>query len=135
MKKEGSPFVRRLHRREFLQGAALSGTASLLSLAVESEAGGSPSRVAAAGKTDALLLTCMDYRFTDFIVRYMASRDLREKYDHVVLAGASLGAITKKFPHWNRTFWDHLDLAIKLHKIRKVMILDHRKCGAYDLIL
>jgi len=77
----------------------------------------------------------MDFRLMDDIDRYMSSRDLREKYDHVVLAGASLGALTTKYPAWNKTFWQHLDIAIKLHHIHKVMVMDHRDCGAYKVIL
>lgn len=90
---------------------------------------------AMTGHTDALLLSCMDYRLVDETERYMADRGLRDKYDHVILAGASLGAITDKYPAWNQTFWEHLDVAIKLHSIKKVIILDHRDCGAYKVIL
>lgn len=90
---------------------------------------------AAAGHTDVLLLSCMDYRLVDDTERYMAGRDLRDKYDHIILAGASLGATTDKYPCWNTTFWEHLDVAIKLHSIKKVIIMDHRDCGAYKVIL
>lgn len=114
-------------RREFLQIAAVGG-ASLLGLSFERRA----SRVAA---TEALLLSCMDYRLMDDIERYMAGRGLRDKYDHVVLAGASLGAITQKYPAWNQTFWEHLEIAIALHHIPNVILMDHRDCGAYKVIL
>lgn len=87
------------------------------------------------GHTDALLLSCMDYRLVDETERYMSERGLRDKYDHVILAGASLGATTDKYPAWNQTFWDHMDIAIKLHSIKRVVILDHRDCGAYKVIL
>lgn len=88
-----------------------------------------------SGHTDALLLSCMDYRLVDETERYMTHRGLRDKYDHVILAGAALGATTDKYPAWNQTFWEHLDVAIKLHSIKKVIILDHRDCGAYKVIL
>ena len=118
-----------LSRRKFLRLAALGGGASLLSLAL-------PDGVPwAAGKTEALLLSCMDYRLIDEIDRYMTSRGLRDKYDHIILAGASLGAITEKYPAWNKTFWGHLDVAIQLHHIHKVIVMDHRDCGAYKVIL
>ena len=90
---------------------------------------------ARSGHTDALLLSCMDYRLVDETERYMTSRGLRDKYDHVILAGASLGVITDKYPSWNQTFWEHLDVAIKLHSIKKVIVLDHRDCGAFKVIL
>lgn len=91
---------------------------------------------ALAGATDALLLTCMDYRLTDDVADYMQNqRHMKEDYDQVILAGASLGANNTQFPEWGKTFWEHLDAAIALHNIHKVMILDHRNCGAYKLIL
>lgn len=92
-------------------------------------------RARAAGKTDALLLSCMDYRLVDDIERYMAGRGLRDRYDHIILAGASLGASSDRFPAWNQTFWEHLDVAIKLHAIHTVILMDHRDCGAYKVIL
>ena len=113
-------------RRRFLQLGVLGGGASLLALPA---VGGATSHV------PALLLSCMDYRLIHATERYMDGRGLKGKYDHVILAGASLGAITDKFPAWNTTFWEHVDVAIKLHGIGKAIVLDHRKCGAYDEIL
>ena len=115
-------------RRNFLKLAALGGSASLLASFV-------PSTAQAAGGTDALLLSCMDYRLVDETERYMTGRGPRDKYDHVILAGAALGAITDKFPAWNQTFWQHLDVAIKLHNVHTVMVMDHRDCGAYKVVL
>ena len=116
-------------RRNFLQVAVLGGGAALLASML-------PDRVAnAAGNTEALLLSCMDFRLMDDVERYMATRGLRDKYDHIVLAGAALGAVTDKYPAWNKTFWDHVGLAVDLHHIHKVIVMDHRDCGAYKVIL
>ena len=113
-------------RRRFLELGVLGGGATLLAL---------PAVGGAAGKTEALLLSCMDDRLVNKTERYMSGRKLREKYDHAILAGASLGALTDKYPAWNKTFWEHLDVAIQLHHIEKVMVIDHRDCGAYKVIL
>lgn len=116
-------------RRNFLRLAALGGGVSLLAaITVLPEA-------RAAGHTEALLLSCMDFRLMNEIESYMIRRGLRDSYDHVVLAGASLGAVTDKFPAWNQIFWDHLDIAIQRHDIQKVIVMDHRDCGAYKAIL
>ena len=117
------------NRRKFLQVVALGGGVSLLTTI-----SGLP-EAKAASETEALLLSCMDFRLMDEIERYMSGRGLRDKYDHVILAGASLGAVTDRYPAWNQTFWEHLDIAIKLHNINEVIILDHRDCGAYKVIL
>ena len=86
------------------------------------------------GQAEALLLSCIDYRLPGKIARYMERRGLAANYDHIILAGASLGATNSLYPHWARSFWDHLDLAIKLHGIGRVIILDHRECGSYRVI-
>lgn len=86
-------------------------------------------------KVRALLLTCMDYRYPQAIVTYMDCQGYNLDYDHVILAGASLGAVLDEEPHlkphWHDTFFDHIDVAIDLHSIEVVYILDHRDCGAY----
>jgi carbonic anhydrase len=117
-----------LNRREFVRLASLGGGAALLASFL-------PATAYAAGGTDALLLSCMDYRLVDDTEAFMAGKGMKNRYDHIVLAGAALGAITDKFPSWNQTFWQHLDVAISLHHIKKVMILDHRDCGAYKVVL
>ena len=114
-------------RRKFMQIAALGGTAFL--------AAAVPSLPARAGKTEALLLSCMDFRLMNEVEQYMSSRGLRDNYDHLILAGASLGALTDKYPAWNKTFWEHLDIAIKLHAITTLIVMDHRDCGAYKVLL
>jgi len=113
-------------RREFIKLATLGVGAVLL--------GSFLPRTALAGQADALLLSCMDYRLVDDTERFMARKGLKDKYDHVILAGASLGALTGKFPAWNKAFWEHLGVAIQLHSVHKVVLLDHRDCGAYKVV-
>jgi hypothetical protein len=117
------------NRRKFLQLAVLSSGITLLT----AMPGISDAR--ADGKAKTLLLSCMDYRLMDEIERYMLRLGLYHNYDHIVLAGASLGAVTEKYPAWTRTFWDHLDLSVKLHEIETVIVMDHRDCGAYQMLL
>ena len=38
-------------------------------------------------------------------------------------------------PEWGATFWNHVDVAKDLHHIKKVMIIDHRDCGAYKVFI
>lgn len=135
-------------RRRFIHLATLGGGMALLALATPwriahatdehgaaNEHGAAKAGAAPAHTAEALLLSCMDYRLIDDIVRYMDSRDLTNQYDHVVLAGASLGALTSDFKDWNLAFWEHLKIASDLHHIKKVILLDHRDCGAYKVIL
>lgn len=91
--------------------------------------------LAFAGEADALLLTCIDYRMLDPMAAFMKKKGLDGKYDQVILAGASLGVVSDKFKDWHETFWQHLDVAIELHKIHEVIVIDHRDCGAYRIAL
>jgi hypothetical protein len=89
----------------------------------------------AAGTADALLLHCIDYRLTNETTKYMNGRGLDDKYDELSLAGASLAATLDQRPDWEKTFWEHLDIAIDLHQIHEVIVIDHRDCGAYATFL
>ena len=106
----------RMGRRTFLRIGVLCCSASLLAMIL---LGGA---AMAAAKADALLLSCMDYRLVDEAVRYMSGRGMGKKYDHIILAGASLGALTDQYPAWGKTFWVHLDFAIQLHGIHQVIL-------------
>jgi carbonic anhydrase len=122
-------FAKKVSRRDFLKTALWGvGCGALLSSGLASAS------TLADGHADILLLTCMDYRLMEETEKYMVRRGLKHKYDHIVLAGGALGAVTDKFPEWNKTFWDELGLAIDLHHVHKVMLMDHRDCGAYKQI-
>ncbi|MFD0914812.1 carbonic anhydrase [Pseudahrensia aquimaris] len=90
----------------------------------ESEIGSSPHHA------EALVLNCMDYRLVDDVTRYMEARGMRDSYDQVILAGAAIGALTYKRNAWGQTFWEHVRLARELHGIRRLIVIDHRDCGA-----
>lgn len=86
----------------------------------------------------ALLLSCLDYRFLNRISNFMDSKGYRDNYDHFILAGASLGLDQEVVPNgsaWQRTWWDHLDIASRLHQIKRVIIVDHSDCGFYHELL
>ncbi len=84
-----------------------------------------------AGHTaEALVLNCMDHRLLDAVADYLAQRGLRGRYDQVTIAGAAIGVMAEPVPGWAETFLQHVALARKLHGIRKVIVIDHRDCGA-----
>jgi hypothetical protein len=76
----------------------------------------------------------MDPRLLDDTVGFMNHDNLTNRYDHVILAGAALGALggcVEKYDHWRKVFFDHLAAAHDLHQVKDVYILEHRNCGAY----
>ncbi len=111
-----------LDRRRFVKLFSMGAAATLAGPAL------------ASGKAHALMLSCMDYRLDDDVVQFMNTLGLNGKYDHVVLAGASLGVVANELSDWHKTFWDELDLAVRLHGIEEVIVVDHRDCGAYKLV-
>jgi hypothetical protein len=88
-------------------------------------------RAAPAGAAyDSLLLSCIDPRMVDPVFRYMHWRGLDGRYSQVVLAGAALGIEAPVFAAWRQTFWDNLDASIALHRITRVIAINHQDCGA-----
>ena len=86
--------------------------------------------LAAQTKPSVLLLTCMDYRYAQRIIDAMDRLDLRGKYDIFVLAGAALGA--NRSPEWRKVLVEHIETARAIdHPINRLIILEHRDCGAY----
>jgi hypothetical protein len=124
---------RTLGRRRFLELAGTAGAAALVTTGLNLGITKVPTLFAAGGNVEALVLTCMDFRLVNEVGFLLNEHGLVNKYDQVILAGATLGVATDKYPAWAKTWWNHLDLAIKLHSIKRVIAIDHRDCGAYKL--
>lgn len=90
-------------------------------------------------RKNVLLLSCMDQRLLDDIVRFMNGLNLHNRYDQLALAGGAMGALKLPDPklsdkeRWQEVFFIHLHSAINvLHRpIKDVFLLDHLDCGAY----
>jgi carbonic anhydrase len=108
-------------RRNFLKAAAVSGAAFALA---------PYTALAATGKYEAMVLSCIDPRFQKPVANYMAKRRLTGKYSHFVIAGAGIGVVAPAFKDWHKAFWDNLGASIQLHSINRVIVIDHRDCGA-----
>jgi carbonic anhydrase len=79
---------------------------------------------------EAMLLSCIDPRIIDPVHNYMTARGLDGRYSQFTIAGAAIGVEAEAFASWHQTFWDNLATSIALHRIRKVIAIDHRDCGA-----
>ena len=79
---------------------------------------------------EAMLLSCIDPRLVDPVHSYMNDRGLDGKYSQFTIAGAAIAAEAEAFATWHQTFWDNLATSIELHKIKRVIAIDHRDCGA-----
>ena len=79
---------------------------------------------------EAMVLSCIDPRFQSKVFSYLKNKKLTGKYSSFTIAGAGIGVTHKIFKKWHSTFWDNLDTSIKLHKISKLIVINHKDCGA-----
>ena len=85
---------------------------------------------AAEGNYEAMVLACIDPRLQEPVRNYLADRQLKGKYSQFVIAGSAIGVTHPAFKDWHKAFWDNLGTSIQLHKIKKVIAITHRDCGA-----
>ena len=82
----------------------------------------------------AMVLSCIDPRFQSIVFNYLKKKKLNGKYSSFTIAGAAVGVTANKFQKWHKTFWDNIETSIKLHKIKKLIVINHRDCGAAKII-
>ena len=81
-----------------------------------------------------MVLSCMDPRFQPIVYNYLKKRKLNGKYSAFTIAGSAVGVTASKFKKWHKSFWDNIDVSIKLHKIKKLIVINHFDCGAAKII-
>jgi carbonic anhydrase len=85
---------------------------------------------AAEGKYEAMVLSCMDPRTQEGVRKAMLRRHLIGKYSQVILAGGAIAVVAPAFKDWHKAFWDNLAASVQLHSIKKLIVINHRDCGA-----
>jgi hypothetical protein len=84
---------------------------------------------------EAMLLNCIDPRFTTFTWAYMSSDGWQNLYSQFSIAGGPIAAVADSDPFktWHKAWWDNLAVSIQLHQVKRVVGLCHRDCGAAAL--
>ena len=85
-------------------------------------------------KYKAMVLSCIDPRFQPIVYNYLKKKKLNGKYSAFTIAGSAIGVTASKFKKWHLTFWDNIDTSIKLHNIKKLIVINHCDCGAAKII-
>ena len=87
-------------------------------------------------KTDykAMVLSCIDPRFQTIVYNYLKKKKLTGKYSSFTIAGSAIGVTANKFKRWHKVFWDNFETSVKLHNIKKLIVINHRDCGAAKII-
>ena len=112
---------RGLSRRGFAAGLAGAAAAPFLA---------SPARAEDGTAYEAMLLTCIDPRFVTPVNSWLNGRGLQGRFSQFAIAGAAVGVVAPAFSAWHVAFWDNLGASIQLHKITRVIVVNHRDCGA-----
>ena len=81
-------------------------------------------------KFKAMVLSCIDPRFQHLVHNHLKKKKLTGKYSAFTIAGAAVGVTHNKFKKWHKTFYDNLGISIQLHKIEKLIVINHKDCGA-----
>ncbi len=82
-----------------------------------------------------LLISCVDFRLRDKTEKLMIEKfNLLDDYDEVSIPGASLALTKDAHLNWKEMVEEMIDMLRKLHHIKRIILLDHRDCGAFKLI-
>ncbi len=71
---------------------------------------------------DGLVVACIDFRFQKYIKDWLGKNFQNKTYDYVGFAGS-----TKNLD----TIMGQLDISVRLHQIKEVVLMHHEECGAY----
>lgn len=73
-------------------------------------------------KAEAIIITCIDFRFQEYINKWIAENFQPKTYDRGAFAGAAKSL---------NTILDQIEVAHRLHHIKRVVLINHEDCGAY----
>ena len=82
----------------------------------------------------AMVLSCIDPRFQPIVYNYLKKKKLAGKYSSFTIAGSAVGVTANKFKRWHKVFWENFDTSVKLHNIKKLIVINHRDCGAAKIV-
>ena len=81
-----------------------------------------------------MVLSCIDPRFQPIVYNYLKKKKLMGNYSAFTIAGSAVGVTANRFKKWHKVFWENFDTSIKLHNIKKLIVINHRDCGAAKII-
>ena len=84
-----------------------------------------------AHECEALVITCMDFRFIAATYRFVHDELAIPTFDFVTVPGAAKGVAERN--QYGKYEFSVTALSKELHKIGKVILVSHATCGAYDI--
>lgn len=73
-------------------------------------------------QAQAIIVTCIDFRLQEAINQWLAHHFSPRTFDRVALGGG-----VKDLP----IIMGQIEIAVKLHRIKRVVLVNHEDCGAY----
>jgi len=73
---------------------------------------------------DALVVSCIDFRFQKYIRDWLDKNFEDKTFDYVGVAGG-----TKDLD----TILKQVDVSVRLHEIKQLVLMHHENCGAYGI--
>lgn len=71
---------------------------------------------------EALIVTCIDFRFQEYINNWISANFAPKTFDRVAFAGGVKNL---------EIILGQIEIARRLHHIKKVVLINHEDCGAY----
>lgn len=73
---------------------------------------------------DGFVVACIDFRFQKYIKDWLKKNLQNKTYDYVGFAGGSKNL---------DIIMGQLDISVRLHNIKEVILINHEECGAYGV--
>lgn len=80
---------------------------------------------------EALVLCCIDFRFHEGFLDKVRTELGIESFDLVALAGGAKNLANPEKEFFREVVLRNIEISVKLHKIKKVILTNHIDCGAY----
>lgn len=77
---------------------------------------------------EATVVNCFDHRAFDNLVKYDKEHG---KIDALVHGGGAKNLASPAKPFYREYMLDQIEVSVKLHKSKKVVLINHFECGAY----
>lgn len=71
---------------------------------------------------EAIVITCIDFRFQEYIQEFLETHYQPKTFDRGAFAGAAKNL---------DTILSQIEVADRLHHIKKAVLINHEDCGAY----
>lgn len=71
---------------------------------------------------EAIVITCIDYRFQEYIHNWLEEHFQPKTYDRGAFVGAAKSL---------KTILEQIGVAKRLHHIKKAVLINHEDCGVY----